>query len=177
MKGYIQVYTGNGKGKSTAALGLTVRALGAGLSVYIGQFLKSGEYSEIKTLRELAGLCAPGQKLTVEQFGSDGVIRRETREEDRTAAADGWDRCRRAVLSGEYDIVICEEINVAVHMDQLSLEPVLSLMRSKPSAVELILTGRHAPEEFLKIADLVTEMLPLKHYFDSGVPARKGIEL
>lgn len=177
MKGYIQVYTGSGKGKTTAALGLTVRALGAGLSVYIGQFLKTGDYSEIKTMKKLAGICSPGQKLTLEQFGADRVIRQETRDEDVAAAEAGWERCRRAALSGEYDLVIMEEINVVIHLGQLSLSPVKEFLAQKPAAVELILTGRNAPGEILALADLVTEMVPIKHYFEAGVPARKGIEL
>jgi cob(I)alamin adenosyltransferase len=168
--GYVQVYTGDGKGKTTAALGLTLRAVGAGLEVFIGQFLKTGTYSEVRALERL------GPSVVLEQFGGKRFIRQEPTEEDRKRALAGLERVREVVLSGEYDLVILEEINVAVSMGLVSASEVLDLIREKPSQVELVLTGRRAAPEILDAADLVTEMREVKHYYKRGVTSRKGIE-
>ncbi len=171
-KGYVQVYTGNGKGKTTAALGLTLRAVGAGLKVYIAQFLKGREYSEIKAIEErLSDL------VTVEQFGTPKFVHSGSMsDEDIELAKKGLQKAKEAMLSGEYDIVILEEANVAAYLGLLSVEDLLELIKEKPDDVELVFTGRYAPDELIEAADLVTEMKEIKHYYTKGVMARVGIE-
>lgn len=169
-KGYVQIYTGAGKGKTTAALGLALRALGAGLHVFLGQFLKSRDYSELDALARF-----PDQ-LTVRQYGSGRFVRGHPTEADRTLAAAGFAEARDALGSGRHALVILDEINVAVHYGIVPVEDLLSLIRTKPDGVELVLTGRHAHPAVLEAADLVTEMRPVKHYFQEGVRARIGIE-
>ncbi len=176
MKSYIQVYTGNGKGKTTASLGLALRALGAGKSVFIGQFLKNGNYSEIKMLDKIAPLLGPDQKLEVRQYGEPRLIKQKPRQEDRDAARKGWESLCDALSSEDYDLVIMEEINVAVHMDLISEEEVLHIMDTKPSGVELVLTGRYATVNIINAADLVSRIDDVKHYYRAGVKARIGIE-
>ncbi len=170
MKGYIQIYTGDGKGKTTAALGLTLRAYGAGLRVFIGQFIKGMAYSELKALPELK------DRVTLKQYGRGCFIRQKPSSEDTAAARQGFDECRAMVMNGDYDIVILDELNIALHFKLVSLDDVIALCKNKPDSVELIITGRCMPDELLEIADLVTEMKELKHYYRSGVTARKGIE-
>lgn len=170
MKGYIQVYTGDGKGKTTAALGLAVRAAGAGLKVFICQFMKFGEYSEIKALEKLA------DRITVAQFGTGKFVRGKPSDEEIEAGRQGFACLEEAVLSGDYDVVIAEEANVAISCGLFPVERLLSLIENKPESTELIITGRNAPWEIIDKADLVTEMKPIKHYFEKGVSARVGIE-
>ena len=170
MKGYVQVYTGDGKGKTTAALGLTLRAVGAGLRVYLGQFLKNGDYSEIKSLQLFSEL------VTVEQFGMGRFVRGKPSAEDLTAAEKGLDRIRAALTGGQYDLVIAEEANVAVACGLFSEKQLCDLIEARPDTVELVITGRSAPAGVLERADLVTEMKMIKHYFQEGVAARIGIE-
>ncbi len=168
--GLVQVYTGDGKGKTTAALGLALRAAGHGLRTYIGQFLKGRPTGELKA----AKLLEP--YLTIEQFGeADFVL---TRGDPRQAALArrGLQRIRQILASGEYDIVVLEEINVALELELIPLEDVLALMEERPSEVELVLTGRGAPQELISRADLVTEMVAIKHPYQRGVKARLGIE-
>lgn len=171
-KGYIQVYTGNCKGKTTAALGLALRAVGRGLKVYMIQFMKGGgPYGEHLAAELLAPL------LTIIPTGRAGWIDKDNpAEDDRRLAAEAMVLARQALTSGGFDIVILDEINGAVGFGLLSVEEVLDLMRSKPSRVELILTGRNADERIIEAADLVTEMREIKHYYKNGVPARIGIE-
>ena len=170
-KGLVQVYTGDGKGKTTAALGLAMRAVGKGLSVFMVQFLKGRPYGEI----ESAKLLSP--RFKVVQSGQDTFVKRgEPSEKDLRLARRGLELAREATSSGEYDIVILDEVNVAVELGVLSVEDVLPLIEQKPEGVELVITGRGAPEEFLKRADLVTEMKKIKHYHDKGVAMRDGIE-
>lgn len=168
-KGYIHIYTGNGKGKTTAALGVTVRTLCAGRRVYIGQFIKSMKYNETKLTQHFDTLC-------IEQFGSGCFIKRDPNQEDIALAQKGLDRCREILASEEYDLVIFDELNVALYYKLISLEEVLNLIDSKPKKTELIITGRYAPNELIERADLVTEMKEVKHYFHEGVMARNGIE-
>ncbi|ABW67034.1 cob(I)yrinic acid a,c-diamide adenosyltransferase [Desulfosudis oleivorans] len=170
MKGYVQVYTGDGKGKTTAALGLALRATGAGLRVYICQFLKSGDYSEIKALASF------GDQITVRQFGTGKFVKGAPSDEDRVAAAAGFASIQEAFSSGKYDVVIAEEISVAVSCGLLSAAQVCDLIDQRPDNVELVITGRGAPSEVIAKADLVTEMKPVKHYYFQGVMARTGIE-
>lgn len=169
-KGYVQIYTGDGKGKSTAAFGLALRAAGHGLRSYIGQFMKGQHYGEHNAFKSLP-------LVTVELFGKNTFIHVKTKtEEDATMAKEGLEKARRAMLSGDYDIVILDEVNVAIHFGLLSVDQVLDFIDGKPDRVELILTGRRAPAELIARADLVTEMKEIKHYYQSGVSSRNGIE-
>lgn len=171
-KGYIQVYTGDGKGKTTAALGLALRAAGHGMKVYIGQFLKGQTYGELLSVKKLSPL------IKIEQFGRRGFIHvtRNPDEADIKRAKRGLKKCLEAMLSKKYRIIILDEINVAVDFNLLSQEDVHKFLDQKPVEVEIILTGRFAPASILKRADLVTEMKEKKHYYQKGVRARDGIE-
>jgi cob(I)alamin adenosyltransferase len=170
MKGYVQIYTGDGKGKTTAALGLSVRAAGAGLKVYIGQFMKRGEYSEIKALKGFSDL------ITIEQFGTGTMITGIPSPDDIKAAQYGLATIKDMLSSGRYDIVIMDEANVAVTCNLVSEQDLLDIITLKPPHVELIITGRNAGTRLVEKADLVTEMKMVKHYFDQGQNARIGIE-
>ena len=171
-KGYVHVYTGNGKGKTTAALGLCLRALGAGLKVYIGQFIKDEDSCEITALRKLA------PDVTVEQYGNGlGLVHEgDDLSEHTLAAKSGYRKAIEALISGKYDVVILDEINVAGKFGLISVRDIAELIKQKPAAVDLVLTGRYASLEIIEKADLVTEMKEIKHYYNSGVGARKGIE-
>lgn len=170
MKGYVQVYTGDGKGKTTAALGLALRAAGAGLSVFFLQFLKSGGYSEIEALKNLA------DRITVEQAGRGCLIRGAPEAEDIAAAQRGLARAREILTAGRHPVVILDEANVAASLGLFPVQELLDLIRLKPEGTELVLTGRYAHPEVIARADLVTEMKAVKHYYDKGVAARNGIE-
>jgi cob(I)alamin adenosyltransferase len=170
MKGYLQVYTGDGKGKTTAALGLCLRAAGAGLKIYIAQFLKQGDYSEHKALERFADL------ISIEQFGLGAFIKGKPTQAEIEAAQKGLQRALDQMTSGEYDLIILEEGNVAASLGLFSVEELLNVIQNKPDHVELVITGRGAVEEVIHRADLVTEMKAVKHYYDSGVAGRKGIE-
>lgn len=170
MKGYVQVYTGNGKGKTTASLGLTLRAAGAGLKVHIVQFLKKGDYSEIKALARFDDL------VTVEQYGLGKFIRGNPSEEDIVAAASGLGRIGEIIAEGRCDLLVIEEGNVAVKCGLFSVEELLALIDGKPEGMEVVVTGRYAHEKLIERADLVTEMTEIKHYYQQGVNARIGIE-
>lgn len=170
-RGYTHVYTGDGKGKTTAALGLVVRACGANLKVYIGQFMKCGPYCEIKTLRKLF------PSVKVEQYGKGCFIRGKPRQEDIRAARAGLEKLTAAMLSGKYDMVIADEVNTAVATKLLPEQALLDLILLKPASVELVLTGRSVTKNAVKMADLVTEMKEIKHYYRKGVRARRGIEM
>ena len=170
MKGYVQVYTGDGKGKTTAALGLSLRAAGAGLKVYIGQFLKKGGYSEIKMLERLS------DAITIEQFGLGRFIKNQPTDEEIRAARDGLERIKKMMTCGEFDVIIVEEGNVAAACGLFSSQDLLDLINTRPDAVELVITGRGAAPEVMAAADLVTEMVAVKHYYQKGVTARTGIE-
>jgi cob(I)alamin adenosyltransferase len=170
--GYFQVYTGCGKGKTTAAFGLALRAAGNGFSVYIGQFMKAqvcGEHRAMKKFKKL---------VTIEQFGRKRFIMKDRipSDADKEAAREGLEKVRQAIHSGKHNIVIMDEINMAVAFNLLDLAEVLEVILGRPDDVELIATGREAPEEFKKHADLVSEIKEVKHYFKKGVQARKGIE-
>ncbi len=169
-KGYVQLYTGDGKGKTSAALGLALRAAGHGFRTYLAQFMKGQVYGELLALRSIP-------EITLEQFGKDTFVHVNTATpQDKQMAKEGLASAERAMLSGAYQIIILDEINVVLHFKLLDLEQVLSFIDKKPVAVELILTGRRAPEELIERADLVTEMREVKHYYQSGVEARDGIE-
>jgi cob(I)alamin adenosyltransferase len=169
-KGYVQVYTGDGKGKTTAALGLALRASGHGMRTYVGQFMKGQRYGELEALRD-------HPYITIEQYGDVRFLRREEiAPEHRAQARRGLERGREAMLSGRYDIVVLDEVNVTIWFGLLTVDAVLALLDERPEFVEVILTGRRAPPELIERADLVTEMREVKHYHQQGVVARKGIE-
>ena len=168
--GLVQIYTGNGKGKTTAALGLALRAFGAGLKVYLCQFIKKGSTGEIKALHRFH------PKITVRQYGRGCFIKGQPSPADILSAQKGLKDLNRAVACGKYDLVIADEIICALNAGLISAEDILQLIGKKPSPVELVLTGRNAPDRIIKRADLVTEMRKVRHPFDKGFHARKGIE-
>lgn len=169
MKGYVQVYTGNGKGKTTASLGLAIRAAGAGLQVFILQFMKQGIYSEIKALKKF-------DNIVVEQYGAGQFVKGKPSDAERTKCRQGYERLCRIIEAGNHDLVIAEEVNIACFCGLLSEEDLLHLIDIKPVYIELVLTGRYAPASVTDKADLVTEMTEIKHYYQQGVAARVGIE-
>lgn len=170
MKGYVHVYTGNGKGKTTASIGLIVRALGHGLKVYMGQFMKGQRYGELDTLEKLG--------VMVERFGTKNCIisPENVTDLDLTKAKEGYKKVEEILLSKKYDLVVLDEICVSTYFNLITVEEILHLMKIKPKETELILTGRYAPKEVIDSADLVTEMKEIKHYYNCGVMARDGIE-
>ncbi len=174
--GYIQVYTGNGKGKTTASLGLTMRAIGRGWKVLIVMFTKGGEhYGELLSFRELSPEIK--KRLTIEQAGLDRIVYSNNLEkEDREAVKKGWELAKKAAKSGEYDLIILDEANIAIELELIRLEEMIDFLKNKPQYLEIVLTGRHAHPEIIKVAHLVSEIQPLKHYWDVGVTARQGIE-
>ncbi len=165
----IQIYTGNGKGKTTAALGLALRASGAGLRVFIGQFIKGKNYSELKALKEL-------KNITVEQFGSGCFIIGKPGKKDIERAREGLERIEKIIAERSYDVIILDEINIAVKLKLLAQEEVSSIMKKVSPRLELVLTGRYAHPEFIRLAHLVSEIKERKHYYKKGIRARKGIE-
>ena len=169
-RGYVQVYTGDGKGKTTAAIGLAVRAAGAGLKVLLAQFIKGRHYPEIAALERFA------DRITVRQYGCGRFIMGKPSPEDIAAARRGLVELRALVPGGEYDVVILDEANCAVAYGLFRVDELLELIDSRPDCVEIVVTGRGAHEALLARADLVTEMRDAKHYFDQGVKARHGIE-
>jgi cob(I)alamin adenosyltransferase len=171
-QGYVQLYTGSGKGKTTAALGLALRASGAGLHCYILQFMKKGEFSEIAALRH----C--GNQITVEQCGSESFYNPSTSSfiEHRGLAKSGYLCACSAITSGEYELVILDEIIDALNFNLITYEEVIALLDMRSSQVELVLTGRDAPTDLFERCDLVTEMKEHRHYYTRNVAARKGIE-
>jgi cob(I)alamin adenosyltransferase len=169
-RGYTQVYTGNGKGKTTAAMGLAIRAAGAGLKVYIAQFMKLGDFSEIKALERFSDL------ITVEQFGLDHFVDAEPSPEDIAAAQKGLERVEAIMATDEYKVVILDEVNVATKLGLIDAQALLTLIVNKPYDLELVITGRDASPLIIDAADLVTDMKLVKHYFEKGVLARVGIE-
>lgn len=169
--GLVQVYTGEGKGKTTAALGLALRALGRGLRVFMLQFLKGDDTGELHAGRLF------GDRFIIEQTGLKGFIRRDRiAEADIHRAQAALQRAREVLTSGDYDLVILDEINVAMYFELIPVREVLHLLQDRAPYVEVVLTGRYAPEEIIAAADLVTEMKNIKHYYQAGIPARRGIE-
>lgn len=168
-KGYVHVYTGNGKGKTTASIGLSVRAALAGKKVYIGQFIKGMEYSELAVQKYIPN-------IEIHQFGRDCFIYNDPTEEDIIAAKKGLEICRQVLKNGEYDLVVLDELNIALYYKLFSVEEVVDVVVNRGDHVEVVITGRYAPKEIIDIADLVTEMKDVKHYYDKGIMARKGIE-
>jgi len=169
--GLVQVFTGDGKGKTTAALGTAVRALGHGLRVYVAVFMKGdypyGEWDALSTFPD----------ATVERFGfREFTDPNNVKPEEREQAEKALSAARKAMLSGTYDVVILDEVNVASAWKLINTDEVVGLIKDRPANVELILTGRRADKKLIEIADLVTECIKIKHPFDKGTLARKGIE-
>ena len=171
-KGLVQVYTGNGKGKTTASLGLVFRALGHGLRIHVMQFMKGQTlYGELESAKPFAG------QLTIEQVGMPEFVKPgKVSAKDREMAQAAFCRARLLVASGEYDLIVLDELNCAVDFGLVELEAVKELLRSKPEHTELVMTGRNVHPEVVELADLVTEMREVKHYYNAGQPARVGIE-
>jgi cob(I)alamin adenosyltransferase len=172
FKGYIQVYTGNGKGKTSAALGLALRAAGHGLKTFFGQFLKGQDYGELTAIQSLSS------SVTIEQFGRRGFIHvtEDPDKKDIAKARKGLAKCLKMMESGKYHIIVLDEVNVAVHFNLFTEKDILDFLDKKPEGIEVILTGRYAPRSFIDRADLVTEMKEIKHPYQKGVKARLGIE-
>ena len=171
-QGFIQIYTGNGKGKTTAAIGQAVRAAGLGLKTYIAQFMKEFPYSELNSLKHLKNW------ITIEQFcGDEFVYKKELPgEEDLVKARKGLRTAKEKMLSGEYDLIILDEAIVATYFKLIETAELIEIIKLKPEKVELILTGRYCPKELIELADLVTDMKEVKHYYQKGIKSRKGIE-
>lgn len=169
MQGYIHIYTGNGKGKTTAALGLCLRAAAAGKKIYIGQFVKGMHYSELDLLPTIAN-------ITLKQYGRGCFIYADPTEDDKNAAREGLTEMARILRSGEYDLVVLDEVNIALYYGLIDIADLKAALLARGEEVEVVLTGRYAPEELIEMADLVTEMREIKHYYNKGVEARTGIE-
>lgn len=170
-KGYVHVLTGNGKGKTTAAVGLAIRAAGAGYKIFLGQFVKRGEFSEISALKRFC------DAITVEQFGLGRFSAQKPNIEDIQAARSGIEKIKQTLLSGAYDMVILDEANVAVKLGLIPVQDLIGIIINKPEPIELVITGRHASPKIIEMADLVTEFKLCKHYYRNGVKARVGIEM
>mgnify|MGYP000981596974 CR=1 FL=1 len=168
-KGYISVYTGNGKGKTTAAFGLTVRALLSGKRVFIGQFVKDMEYNETRIVEYF-------DNVEIKQLGKGCFITNLPNDEDIKAARDGLEECNEKMSSGEYDLVVLDEITIALYFNLLDVKELLNVLKSKAYNTEVVLTGRYASKELIDFADLVTEMVEIKHYYSQGVLSRDGYD-
>jgi len=167
--GKIHVYTGDGKGKTTAAFGLALRAAGAGCKVYIIQFLKARQYSELNSLRKLPA-------ITVKRFGQESYIYQKATAKDKILAKKAMVWSKKVISSRKFDLVILDEVFLATWFKLIKVSDVANLIKTKPAGVELVLTGRKAPKEIIKLADYVTEMKEVKHPYQNGLMARKGIE-
>jgi len=174
--GYIQVYTGNGKGKTTASLGLAMRALGRNWKVLLIMFTKGGnDYGELNSFRNLSGQIQ--ENLTIMQAGLNRIVYSSNMsDEDKTAIRSGWDVAKRAIENDEYNLVILDEINIAIGLGIIDVDEVVDIVKNKPDKMEIVLTGRGAHQKIVDIAHLVSKIEPVKHYWDIGVSARKGIE-
>ncbi len=170
QKGYVHVYTGNGKGKTTSAIGLGIRAAGAGLKVHMLQFMKGRKYSELNTLDTL-------KNFTYSQHGRDEFVNKDRPEKiDIDMAQEGLKYAKKLIKSNKYDMIILDEINVAVDFKLIALEDLLRLIQEKPEKLELVLTGRYVNPKIVESADYVTEMLEIMHPYKKGVQARKGFD-
>lgn len=169
-KGFIQVYTGNGKGKTTAAFGLALRAVGAGKKVFFGQFAKGQVYSEVKAVLNYL------PSVTIRQYGLECFINRKPALADIEAARKGFEEVSQIIRQGNYDIVVLDEANIALYYKFFTSDELISVLKERAGNTEIVITGRYAPQELLDIADLVTEMKEVKHYYKKGITARVGIE-
>ncbi|PLX94036.1 MAG: cob(I)yrinic acid a,c-diamide adenosyltransferase [Desulfuromonas sp.] len=171
-KGLVQIYTGNGKGKTTASLGLAFRASGHGMRVYVMQFMKGQTvYGELEAAAQIS------LDLTIEQVGRDTFVSKENPDPvDAAMAQAAFERAQELVTGGDYDLVVLDELNCAVDFGLVPVDDVKALIKAKAPHTELVMTGRGAHPEIIELADLVTEMREVKHYYNSGQPARQGIE-
>lgn len=174
--GYIQVYTGDGKGKTTASLGLALRALGRGWSVLIIMFAKGGcDYGELYSFSNLSDDIK--KRFKIINTGADRIVYKNNIEDlDKKEAQKGFDIAKLAVKNNKYQLIILDEINIAIDLGLIKLEDVIEMLKNKPKEVEIVLTGRNAHKEIIEMAHLVSEIKPLKHYWDIGISAREGIE-
>ena len=174
--GYIQVYTGNGKGKTTASLGLAMRALGRCWKVLLIMFTKGGDdYGELISFRNLSDEIR--NNLTIVQAGADRIVYSHNRNEaDEFEIKKGWELAKKAILNDEYNLIILDEANIAIDLGILDVKEVVEVLKNKPEEMEIVLTGRNAKQEIIDAAHLVSEIKPVKHYWDTGIAARKGIE-
>lgn len=169
-KGYIHIYTGNGKGKTTAAIGLAVRAAGAGKKVFIAQFVKGMIYSEIKALAQYI------PSIHTKQYGLECFINREPTLEDIDAARAGLVEVGNIIANRDYDVIVLDEATIAIYYKLFSAEELIKILKKKTYGAEIIITGRYAPKELIDEADLVTEMKEVKHYYQKGILSRQGID-
>lgn len=174
--GYIQVYTGDGKGKTTASLGLAMRALGRCWKVLIIMFTKGGnDYGELNSFRNLSEKIS--QNLTIVQAGLDRIVYSANKNEnDETEIKKGWELAKNAIKNDEYNLIILDEANIAIDLGFIDLDEVIEVLKNKPEDMEIVLTGRNANPKIIELAHLVSEIKPVKHYWDTGIAARKGIE-
>lgn len=168
-KGYIHIYTGNGKGKTTAAFGLAIRALCAGKKIYIGQFVKSMKYNETRIADFFAN-------ITIEQLGRGCFLDHNPQQIDCDMAQNALLKCTEIMASGKYDLVILDELTIAIYFGLLSEQQVVEAIEKRNPATEIVITGRYAPQSLIDIADLVTDMQEVKHYYTQGVLSRNGID-
>lgn len=174
--GYIQVYTGNGKGKTTASLGLAMRALGRCWKVLIVMFLKGGDdYGELNSFRNLSPEIS--KNLNIVQAGLDRIVYSDNKTpEDEKEIKKGWELAKKAIQNDEYNLIILDEANVAIDLGFIDVDEVAETLKNKPEEMEIVLTGRNANPKIIELAHLVSEINPVKHYWDTGIVARKGIE-
>lgn len=174
--GYIQVYTGNGKGKTTASLGLAMRALGRGWKVLIVMFTKGGnDYGELFAFSQLCNDLEG--KVKIIQAGLDRIVySTNISEQDKQQIQKGWQSAKQSIKNDEYQLVILDEANIAIDLNLIDLEEIVDVLKNKPDEMEIVLTGRNAKQEIIDVAHLVSEIKPIKHYWDVGIEARKGIE-
>ena len=174
--GYIQVYTGDGKGKTTASLGLAMRALGRCWKVLIIMFTKGGDdYGELNSFRELSPEIK--NNLTIVQAGLDRIVYENNKNaNDEAEIKKGWELAKKVIKNDEYNLVILDEANIAIDLGLIDLDEMIEVLKNKPDEMEIVLTGRNARQEIIDISHLVSEIKPVKHYWDTGIAARKGIE-
>ena len=174
--GYIQVYTGDGKGKTTASLGLAMRALGRCWKVLIIMFTKGGDdYGELNSFRNLSPEIS--QNLTIVKAGLDRIVYSDNKtQDDAEEIKKGWELAKKAIKKDEYNLIILDEANIAIDLGFIDINDMLEVLKNKPEEMEIVLTGRNARQEIIDIAHLVSEIKPIKHYWNTGISARKGIE-
>lgn len=176
QRGYIQIYTGNGKGKTTASLGLAMRALGRNWKVLIIMFTKGGDnYGELISFKNLSPEIS--SRLTIEQAGLDRIVYAKNKsEDDEKEIKRGWELAKKAIQNNEYQLIILDEINIAIDLKILDIDEVIDVLKNKPETMEIVMTGRNAHKKAIEIAHLVSEIKPVKHYWNIGISAREGIE-